>query len=57
MRINWTCKVLFTNGEKWIVRFPIGGKVKNPDEKVEIEVATMNVIRGDRILPLGNRSL
>jgi hypothetical protein len=41
----------FTNGEKWIVRFPRGGKVKNPDKKVEIEVATINVIRQQTDIP------
>ncbi|KAK7418186.1 hypothetical protein QQZ08_011339 [Neonectria magnoliae] len=42
---NWSCQFIFTNGEKWMVRFPRGGKVKHPDEKVEIEVATMNLMR------------
>lgn len=42
---NLGCKVEFENGEKWIVRFPMVGKVVNADEKTEIEVATMNLIR------------
>ncbi|KAE9964324.1 hypothetical protein BLS_008454 [Venturia inaequalis] len=49
---NWTCKVIFTNGEAWMVRFPIDGKVKNPDEKVEIEVATIKVIRENTDIPV-----
>ena len=28
-----------------MIRFLRGGKVKKPDEKVEIEVATMNLVR------------
>jgi hypothetical protein len=42
---NWACTAIFTNDEKEIVRVPRDGKVKNPDEKVEIEVTTINVIR------------
>ncbi|MCJ1422366.1 hypothetical protein MMC29_000246 [Sticta canariensis] len=50
--LNWTCVVQFTDGEKWMVRFPIGGKVKHSDEKVEIEVATMNLIREQTDIPV-----
>ncbi|KAI0102836.1 kinase-like domain-containing protein [Nemania sp. FL0031] len=49
---NWTCKVIFANEEKWMIRFPRGGKVKNPDEKVEIEVATMSLIRQQTEIPI-----
>lgn len=35
-----------------MVRFPRGGKVKNADEKVEIEVATMNVIHQQTDIPV-----
>lgn len=35
-----------------MVRFPIDGKVKNPDEKVEIEVATIKVIRENTDIPV-----
>jgi len=49
---NWTCKVLFTDGEQWMVRFPRGGKVKNADEKVEIEVATMNILYQQTDIPI-----
>jgi hypothetical protein len=49
---NWTCKVLFTDGEQWMVRFPRGGKVKNADEKVEIEVATMNIVHQQTDIPV-----
>jgi len=49
---NWTCKVVFDNGEAWMVRFPVDGKVKNADEKVEIEVATMQVIREHTDIPV-----
>ncbi|KAI0459051.1 hypothetical protein F5B21DRAFT_457043 [Xylaria acuta] len=36
---NINCKVVFSNGEKWMVRFPMVGKVMNTNEKVEIEAA------------------
>lgn len=49
---NWACVVTFTNEEKWVVRFPIDGKAMNPDEKVEIEVATINVIRQQTDIPV-----
>lgn len=49
---NWTCAVQFTDGEKWMVRFPIDGKVKHSDEKVEIEVATMRLIREQTDIPV-----
>ena len=49
---NWTCKVLFADGEQWMVRFPRGGKVKNADEKVEIEVATMKIILQQTDIPI-----
>ncbi|RMJ09020.1 hypothetical protein CDV36_011369 [Fusarium kuroshium] len=49
---NWSCQVIFVNGEKWMVRFPRGGKVKHPDEKVEIEVATMNLLREHTDIPI-----
>ncbi|KAF5013358.1 hypothetical protein FDECE_635 [Fusarium decemcellulare] len=48
---NMSCKVEFENGEKWIVRFPMVGKVINADEKTEIEVATMNLIRQQTTIP------
>lgn len=35
-----------------MVRFPRGGKVKNSDEKVEIEVATMNIVRLHTDIPV-----
>lgn len=34
------------------MRFPIDGKVKNPDEKVKIEVATMRVIPENTDIPV-----
>lgn len=49
---NLSCKVEFQNGEKWIVRFPMVGKVVNADEKIEIEVATMNLIRRQTTIPV-----
>lgn len=49
---NMNCKVDFSNGEKWMVRFPMVGKVINADEKVEIEVATMNLIRQRTTIPI-----
>ena len=49
--LNWTCGVLFSNGEKWMVRFPRGGKVKYADEKVEIGVAT-NIVRQQTDIPV-----
>lgn len=48
---NWTWQVVLTNGEKWRVRFPKGGKVRKPDEKVEIEVATMSNVRQHTDIP------
>lgn len=42
----------FENGEKWIARFPMVGKVVNADEKIEIEVATMNLIRQRTTIPI-----
>lgn len=51
---NLGCKVEFENGEKWIVRFPMVGKVVNADEKIEIEVATMNLIRQQTTIPIPN---
>lgn len=49
---NMNCKVKFDNDEKWIVRFPMVGKVINHDEKVEIEVATMELIRQQTTIPI-----
>lgn len=49
---NLSCKVEFENGEKWVVRFPMVGKVVNADEKIEIEVATMNLIRQRTTIPI-----
>ncbi|KAI1425980.1 kinase-like domain-containing protein [Xylaria sp. FL1777] len=49
---NINCKVVFTNGEKWMVRFPMVGKVMNADEKVEIEVAAMKLIRQQTNIPI-----
>lgn len=46
------CRVEFTNGEKWLVRFPMVGKVMNADEKTEIEVATMQLIRLRTTIPI-----
>ncbi|KAF4980844.1 hypothetical protein FZEAL_3242 [Fusarium zealandicum] len=49
---NMSCKVQFENGDKWIVRFPMVGKVINADEKTEIEVATMKLIRQQTTIPI-----
>ncbi|KAI3331425.1 hypothetical protein HD806DRAFT_518450 [Xylariaceae sp. AK1471] len=49
---NMNCKVIFDNGEKWMVRFPIVGKVMNADEKVEVEVAAMKLIRQQTNIPI-----
>ncbi|KAG5795590.1 hypothetical protein H9Q69_005354 [Fusarium xylarioides] len=49
---NLSCKVEFENGEKWIVRFPMVGKVLNVDEKIETEVATMKLIRQKTTIPV-----
>ncbi|KAI1120312.1 hypothetical protein F5Y10DRAFT_134548 [Nemania abortiva] len=49
---NINCKVVFSNGEKWIVRFPMVGKVMNADEKVEIEVAAMKLVRQHTSIPI-----
>ncbi|KAH7305149.1 kinase-like domain-containing protein [Rhexocercosporidium sp. MPI-PUGE-AT-0058] len=49
---NWTCRVIFTDGEQWMVRLPRGGKVKNADEKVEIEVAIMNIVHQQTDIPI-----
>jgi aminoglycoside phosphotransferase (APT) family kinase protein len=49
---NINCKVEFDNGEKWMVRFPMVGKIINADEKVEIEVATINLIRQRTTIPV-----
>lgn len=49
---NLSCKVEFENGEKWIVRFPMVGRVLNADEKIETEVATMKLIRQQTTIPI-----
>jgi hypothetical protein len=49
---NMNCKVKFTTGEKWMVRFPTAGNIINADRKVEIEVATMNLIRQQTTMPV-----
>ncbi|GAB0139994.1 hypothetical protein EsHS_00000632 [Epichloe bromicola] len=49
---NLSCKVEFKNGEKWIVRFPMVGKVVNADEKIDIDVATMNLLRQRTTIPI-----
>ncbi|TGJ85061.1 hypothetical protein E0Z10_g3675 [Xylaria hypoxylon] len=49
---NINCKIVFDNGEKWMVRFPMVGKVMNADEKVEIEVAAMKLIRQQTSIPI-----
>ncbi|KAM0812778.1 hypothetical protein AB5N19_12769 [Seiridium cardinale] len=49
---NINCKVVFDNGENWMVRFPMVGKVMHADEKVEIEVATMKLIRQQTSIPI-----
>ncbi|KAI1172663.1 hypothetical protein F4777DRAFT_495602 [Nemania sp. FL0916] len=45
-------KVAFDNGEKWMVRFPIVGRVTNADEKVENEIAAMKLIRRQTSIPI-----
>ncbi|KAI8946441.1 hypothetical protein F4801DRAFT_61795 [Xylaria longipes] len=49
---NINCKVVFSNGEQWMVRFPMVGKVMNADEKVEIEVAAMELIHQQTNIPI-----
>jgi hypothetical protein len=49
---NMSCKVIFDNGEKWMVRFPMVGKVMIADEKVEVEVAVMKLIRQQTNIPI-----
>ncbi|KAI1758245.1 hypothetical protein F4782DRAFT_477124 [Xylaria castorea] len=49
---NINCKVVFSNGEKWMVRFPMVGRVMHADEKVEIEVAAMELIRQQTSVPI-----
>ncbi|KAI1741707.1 hypothetical protein F4680DRAFT_414809 [Xylaria scruposa] len=49
---NISCKVEFSNGEKWMVRFPMVGKVMNADKKVEIEIAAMKLIRQEANIPI-----
>ncbi|KAI5864632.1 hypothetical protein GGS23DRAFT_457488 [Durotheca rogersii] len=49
---NLSCRMEFENGEEWMVRFPMVGKVVNADEKTEIEVATMNLIRQRTTIPI-----
>lgn len=49
---NWNCQVIFTNGESWMVRFPRGGHVSLPDEKVENEVAVMLLLRQQTKIPV-----
>ncbi|KAF5637143.1 phosphotransferase enzyme family [Fusarium sp. NRRL 52700] len=49
---NLSCKVEFENGEKWIVRFSMVGKVVHADEKIEAEVATMKLIRQQTTIPV-----
>ncbi|KAI3342712.1 hypothetical protein F4824DRAFT_485618 [Ustulina deusta] len=49
---NINCKVEFSNGEKWVVRFPMVGKVMNADEKVEIEVAPVKLIHQQTNMPI-----
>lgn len=49
---NMNCKVVFDNGEKWMIRFPMVGKVMYADEKVEIEVTTMKLIRQQTNIPV-----
>ncbi|KAI0869842.1 kinase-like domain-containing protein [Hypoxylon argillaceum] len=49
---NWICKVIFANEGKCIVQFPRGNKVKNPDKRVEIEAATMSLIRQQTEIPI-----
>ncbi|XXG99424.1 hypothetical protein Hte_005763 [Hypoxylon texense] len=49
---NMNCKVVFDNGEKWMVRFPMVGKAMNADEKVEVEVAAMKLIRQQTNIPI-----
>lgn len=49
---NMSCKVEFDSGEKWMVRFPMVGKVINADWKVDIEVATMKLVRERTTIPI-----
>lgn len=50
---NWVCKVSFVEtGEAWAVRFPRGGKVLLPDEKVEAEIAAIEIIRQHTDIPV-----
>ncbi|KAI0129536.1 hypothetical protein BJ170DRAFT_719481 [Xylariales sp. AK1849] len=48
---NMNCKVVFDDGEKWMIRFPMVGKVVYADEKVDIEVATMKPVRQQTNIP------
>ncbi|KAI0436530.1 hypothetical protein F4803DRAFT_572341 [Xylaria telfairii] len=51
---NINCKVVFNNWEKWMILFQMVGKVMHADEKVEIEVAAMKLIRQKTNIPIPN---
>jgi hypothetical protein len=49
---NWGVRVIFSDEESWIVRFAREGLVVAPDEKVECEVAAMQLIRQHTDIPV-----
>lgn len=51
---NWVVRVIFSNDESWMIRFPRGGTVQVPDEKVECEVAVIQLIRQHTDIPVPN---
>ena len=49
---NWSCSLSFDDGEEWLVRFAVPGKVMDGDAKVVREVATMQLIREKTNIPV-----
>ncbi|KAL2016248.1 hypothetical protein VTK56DRAFT_4024 [Thermocarpiscus australiensis] len=49
---NLTIQFVFENLEEWLVRFPIGPKVRHADEKVEAEVMTLKLLRERTDIPV-----
>ena len=42
---NWSCRVHFNNGVKWLVQFAVFRRVINKDKKILWEVIIMRLIK------------
>ncbi|KAL4920049.1 kinase-like domain-containing protein [Aspergillus aurantiobrunneus] len=49
---NWCCKVRFSDGLQWMVRFSVPGRVIRGDQKLRHEAATMQFVKEKTNIPI-----